>query len=109
MKALVDEARDRGDRIEVVAELTDDQVVFLSEHPEDFVGVRIVDTPVRFYVDGELAADVLGYIGRPNADDLEKPGIKPTDVLGKAGVERQYDGVIRGQSGTHQVPHQRPR
>ncbi len=99
VKALVDEARDRGDRIEVVGELTDDQVVFLSEHPEDFVGVRIVDTPVRVYVEGELAPDVIGYIGRPDADDLEKPGIKPTDVLGKAGVERQYDGVIRGESG----------
>ncbi len=99
VKELVDEARRRGDRIEVVSELTDEQVVFLSEHHEDFVGVRIVDTPVRVYVDGELAADVIGYIGRPNADDLEKPGVKPTDVLGKAGVERQYDGVIRGDSG----------
>ncbi len=95
----VEEARRRGDRIVVVPELTDEQVVFLAEHPEDFVGVRIVETPVRVYVNGELAPDVLGYIGRPDADDLEKPGIKPTDVLGKAGVEREYDGVIRGESG----------
>jgi len=95
----VDEARSRGDRIEVVNELTDEQVVFLAEHSEDFVGVRIVETPVRVYVNGQLAPDVIGYIGRPDADDLEKPGIKPTDVLGKAGVERQYDGVIRGESG----------
>jgi len=96
---LVEEARLRGDQVEVVAELTDEQVVFLSEHPEDFVGVRIVDTPIRVYVNGELAPSVIGYIGRPNADDLERPGIKPTDVLGKAGVEKQYDGVIRGESG----------
>ena len=99
IEELVEEARRRGDRIEVVPELTDEQVVFLSEHPEDFIGVRIVETPVRVYVLEELAADVIGYIGRPNADDLEKPGVKPTDVLGKAGVERQYDGVIRGESG----------
>jgi len=99
VKELVDEARSRGDRIEVVNELTDEQVVFLAEHSEDFVGVRIVETPVRVYVNGQLAPDVIGYIGRPDADDLEKPGIKPTDVLGKAGVERQYDGVIRGESG----------
>lgn len=99
IRDLVDEARRRGDRVEVVHELTEDQVVFLAEHPEEFVGVRIVETPVRVYVNGELAPDVIGYIGRPNADDLEKPGIKPTDVLGKAGVERQYDGVIRGESG----------
>ncbi len=95
----VEEARRRGDRIVIVPELTAEQVVFLAEHPEDFVGVRIVETPVRVYVNGELAPDVLGYIGRPDADDLEKPGIKPTDVLGKAGVEREYDGVIRGKSG----------
>ena len=99
IRDLVDQAQARGDRIEIVGDLTDEQVVFLMEHPEDFIGVRIVETPVRVYLDGEVFSDVIGYIGRPNADDLEKPGIKPTDVLGKAGVERQYDGVIRGESG----------
>ena len=99
VRDLVDQAQARGDRIEIVGDLTDEQVVFLMEHPEDFIGVRIVETPVRVYLDGEVFSDVIGYIGRPNADDLEKPGIKPTDVLGKAGVERQYDGVIRGESG----------
>jgi penicillin-binding protein 2 len=99
IEELVEEARRRGDRIVVVPELTDEQVIFLAEHPEDFLGVRIVETPIRVYVNGDLAPDVLGYIGRPDVDDLEKPGIKPTDVLGKAGVEREYDGVIRGTSG----------
>lgn len=99
IRDLVSEARRRGDRIEVVAELTNAQVVFLAEHSEDFVGLRVVDTPVRVYEDGKIAPDVIGYIGRPDADDLEKPGISSTDVLGKAGVERQYDRVIRGESG----------
>lgn len=96
---LVEDARLRGDRIVIVEELTEEQAVFLAEHPEDFAGVRIVETPVRTYVDGQLAPAIVGYIGRPDADDLVKPGIKSTDVLGKAGVELQYDGVIRGESG----------
>jgi penicillin-binding protein 2 len=96
---VVDRAQTSGDRITLASELTDEQALFLVEYREDFPGVSVVPQPVRVYPEGPLAAHVIGYIGRPDATDLEKPEIEPTDVLGKAGVERQYDFELRGTPG----------
>ncbi len=95
----VDRAQSSGDRLTLVSELSDSQALFLVEHREDFPGVSVVPQPVRVYPEGSLAAHIIGYIGRPDTTDLEKPEIGPTDVLGKAGVERQYDFELRGTPG----------
>jgi penicillin-binding protein 2 len=97
--AIIDDARARGDRITLVPELTDEQAVFLVEHSEEFPGVAVEPQPVRIYPEGELASHVIGYIGRPNDDDLERPGVQHTDLIGKIGVEREYDDLLRGTPG----------
>lgn len=97
--AAVDDARSRGDRVLLLADLTDEQVLTLVEYAEDFPGVSVEPQPVRTYPEGELAADILGYIGDPNETDIEKPDIGPTDTVGRAGVERQYDDDLRGTAG----------
>lgn len=98
LQHLLDDANS-GARITIASDLTDDQALFVVEHREDFPGVTIVPQPVRTYPLGELAAHVIGYIGRPDSEDLKKPSIASTDVLGKAGVERQYDAELRGEPG----------
>lgn len=89
----------QGGLVTVALDLTDDQATFIVEHREEFPGVNIIPQPVRTYPQGEVAAHVLGYIGRPNEKDLEREDIKGTDVLGKAGVESSYDTVLRGTEG----------
>lgn len=85
----------------VLAEdLTDLQALTLSEHREDFPGVAVIPQPVRDYPLGDLGAHILGYIGKPSEEDLEREGVKGTDVVGKAGVERVYDDLLRGTEGT---------
>ncbi|HEX9854020.1 MAG TPA: penicillin-binding protein 2 [Acidimicrobiia bacterium] len=99
VQEIVDEAKQRGDRLTVLGDLTRRQEVFLSERLDEFPGVSIVPQPVRLYPNGELGAHVIGYIGRPDEHDLEKPGVGPSDVLGKDGIERQYDDLLRGTPG----------
>lgn len=99
VRAAVDDARRRGDRITLVSNLTESQVLTLVEYAEDFAGVSVEPQPVRIYPEGELAADVIGYIGDPNEIDIQKPDIGPTDTVGRAGVERQYDDDLRGTAG----------
>ncbi|MGI9666457.1 MAG: penicillin-binding transpeptidase domain-containing protein [Acidimicrobiia bacterium] len=89
----------QGGLVTVGIDLTDDQATFIVEHREEFPGVNIIPQPVRTYPQGEVASHVLGYIGRPNEEDLERDDIKGTDVLGKAGVESSYDTVLRGTEG----------
>lgn len=97
--AILTDARDRGDRITLVAELNDEQSLFLVEHDELFPGASVVPQPIRVYEQGDLVPHVVGFIGRPDAADLEKSGISPRDLLGKAGVEREYDDILRGAPG----------
>ncbi|MGB5379575.1 MAG: penicillin-binding transpeptidase domain-containing protein [Acidimicrobiia bacterium] len=88
-----------GAQLILAKDLTEQQALTLVEHREDFPGVAVIPQPVRDYPNAELAAQVLGYIGKPSAADLERPDVKGTDVVGKAGVERYYDDQLRGTEG----------
>ena len=88
-----------GSQIILADDLGDAEALYLMEHREDFPGVAVIPQPVRSYPEGDLAAHVLGYIGKPNEDDLARPGVKGTDFVGKAGVERFYDDQLRGEEG----------
>jgi len=93
------ESANSGAQLILAKDLTEQQALTLVEHREDFPGVAVIPQPVRDYPNAELAAQVLGYIGKPSAADLERPGVKGTDVVGKAGVERYYDDELRGTEG----------
>jgi penicillin-binding protein 2 len=94
----IDTARLRGDRVALVEELTNDQAVFLVEHAEDFPGVSVEPQPVRIYPLHSLAADIVGYIGKPTQSDVDA-GASLTDLLGRTGVERQYNDLLAGTPG----------
>ena len=93
------ESANSGAQLILAKDLTEQQALTLVEHREDVPGVAVIPQPVRDYPNAELAAQVLGYIGKPSAADLERPGVKGTDVVGKAGVERYYDDELRGTEG----------
>ncbi|MDJ0791351.1 MAG: penicillin-binding transpeptidase domain-containing protein [Acidimicrobiia bacterium] len=89
----------QGGRVTVAEDISEVDATLIVEHREEFPGVSVIPQPVRTYPEGELAAHVIGYIGRPNEEDLEREDVKPTDVVGKAGVERSYDALLRGSEG----------
>ena len=88
-----------GAQLILAMDLSEERALLLLERREDFPGVAVIPQPVREYPGGDLAAHVLGYIGRPSAEDLERPGVRGNDVVGKAGVERFYDDELRGTEG----------
>jgi cell division protein FtsI/penicillin-binding protein 2 len=88
-----------GAQVTVATDLTEYEATFLAEHRETFPGVNIVPQPVRVYPEGDLAAHIIGYIGRPNETDLERENVKGTTFVGKAGVERFYDDQLLGTEG----------
>lgn len=77
-------------------------VAYLAEHSAEFPGVEVQAYSVRQYPKGTLAAHVLGYTGEISEDQLGSPefeGYDPTDVVGKAGAERAFEGVLQGDRG----------
>ena len=98
VELAIDQARHRGERLALIDELTGEQAIFLVEHAEDFPGVTVEPQPVRIYPRESLAADIVGYIGKPTETDVGS-GASLTDLLGRAGVERQYNELLAGTPG----------
>lgn len=88
-----------GARFPFGGEVSEATALFTLEHGEDFPGVVVEPLPVRTYPLVETAAHVIGYIGAPAESDLERPGITPNDRVGRFGIERYYDRLLRGTPG----------
>lgn len=97
--AIVDDAIARSDRRVISSDLDQEDAVYLAEHREEFAGVSVVPVPLRVYPYGNVASGVLGYIGRPDQADIDE-GASYTDILGKAGLEDEYDGDLQGVEGS---------
>ncbi len=74
-----------------------------AERASTLPGADLIVTPVRQYPQGTLAAHVLGYVNRDRAasDDeaLEQYYYYQPDTVGKQGVERSLDDLLRGSPG----------
>lgn len=79
-------------------------VVAIEENRLDLPGVVIQAEPVREYLHGALAGHALGYLGEITEAELRtRPDYRPGDLIGKTGVERTYDDLLRGQAGRLRV------
>src|SRR5689334_11626845 len=79
-----------------------DIVSVLEEHRLDFPRLIIQSVPKRFYPDGSIVASFVGYTGEITETELSDPkyaGYKPGQTIGKGGLEKQYENVLRGLEG----------
>jgi penicillin-binding protein 2 len=82
------------------------QIVALEEHRSELIGVEVDNEATRMYPNGELGAQVLGYIGEITGEELDKrkaQGYRLGDVIGKMGIESAYENDLRGTWGGQQV------
>lgn len=69
-------------------------------------GVRIQVSPQRYYLYGDFASHVIGYLGEINERQLlsgEYPNARTGDLIGKYGVEGNWQNYLTGVSGGRQV------
>jgi cell division protein FtsI/penicillin-binding protein 2 len=63
-------------------------------------GVMVGQQPRRRYPGGTLLGPVLGFAGVATAEDQQRwPGLPRGEVVGRSGLEQQYDAVLRGING----------
>src|SRR5215468_12758905 len=91
--------------IVVARDLDWSAVVALETHQLELPGVSVRVGPRRYYPYGPLAAHLLGYVGEVSETDLANgvTGYRPGDLLGKAGLEKNWDTELRGIPGGQQV------
>ncbi len=78
----------------------------IEEQNEYLPGINVSTVPIRSYVRGNLAAHILGYIGKIGDKELEKykdEGYTQNDDIGKAGIEAVFEEYLRGTNGTKKV------
>lgn len=86
----------------VLADASIDVVSVLEEHRLDYPRLIIQSVPKRFYPEGSIVAPFVGYTGEISERELNLPefeGYKPGQVIGKGGLEKQYESILRGQEG----------
>lgn len=69
-------------------------------------GVIIEAVPVRYYPYKQLSAHVLGFVGRISEEEYaarKEKGYHPNDLVGKDGLEREWESFLRGQDGGREV------
>jgi len=74
----------------------------IAEQSENLPGLVFQAEPTRKYSDLELARHLLGYVSEVSEEELKKnmaPRISAGSFIGKMGVEREYDQLLRGQDG----------
>ncbi len=100
-----DNAKEKGYPLEVLltypkGTLTDEQKAAITE--VNGLGVdesRL--TPVRHYPLKDDAAHIIGYMGSPAEDQIdEEKGITENSIVGKVGLEAQFEDVLRGTDGS---------
>lgn len=73
-----------------------------DEHPEFKIDIE----PARAYPYKRIASHVLGYISELSPQELDREkdrGYKLGDEIGKSGIEKQYESVLRGKPGVRSV------
>jgi cell division protein FtsI/penicillin-binding protein 2 len=82
------------------------EVTALVERSDQFPRAFIEQAYRRSYPAGSSAAQVVGYMGEISEgtlNELTPLGYRIGDIVGKAGLEKQYDNILRGRPGERLV------
>ncbi|MFY9323317.1 MAG: penicillin-binding protein 2, partial [Syntrophomonadaceae bacterium] len=91
--------------ITIIRDIPWELVVKLEENRQDLAGVLITVEPLRYYPGGDLAGHLLGYIHSINEEELAQAGegYSINSLIGKSGIEKQYETVLRGKDGARRM------
>ena len=99
-------ANAEGFRIALASGLKPEQVLRFREQASALPGAEVDVDILRSYPHGRLAAHVLGYTSGITEEEyaqLAAKGYRILDRVGRSGVEKQYEGHLRGEWGGQQV------
>jgi penicillin-binding protein 2 len=90
----------------LASELTSAQMARLAESQDELPGIDLEAQPVRDYPYRRMGSHVFGYVGLITEEEYKQRkgnGYTPNDVVGKDGLEAQYDAFLRGKPGGERI------
>jgi penicillin-binding protein 2 len=84
------------------------EVAAVEERRADFPGLYIESRPRRRYNGGEAIGHLIGYLGEITREELDSDAFadevyEPGLLVGKTGIEREYEGRLQGRKGVRYV------
>jgi penicillin-binding protein 2 len=93
--------------IPLVGGASQDLALKIMENSDLYPGIDVQSVPIRSYpsLAGENVAHVLGYVGSVTDEDLKNQNANyyRNEVVGKTGLETQYNQYLRGIPGVRTV------
>jgi len=104
LKARIDKFRGAPAFMPIVVKdnLTSEEVALIEARKFELPELNIDVESKRTYPFGKLGAHILGYLQELSPEEIktDPPGKRRWgDMGGKAGIERQYDGLLNGEDG----------
>ncbi|PYN11629.1 MAG: hypothetical protein DME05_23850, partial [Candidatus Rokuibacteriota bacterium] len=109
VSAIIDQQRARNpyEPVKVSAKpVARDIALVISERPELFPSVRVEAESIRSYIDATLYSPVIGYVGALTEDEYDSKraqGYLQTDIIGRTGLEWEYEQYLRGTYGWREI------
>jgi penicillin-binding protein 2 len=87
--------------------LSPSDLAFVESHrdPETFPEMELIESQRRLYPDNEILAHVIGYTGEISEAELDNPEYaryNQGQIVGKTGIEKQYNDILMGVDGERQ-------
>lgn len=95
-----------------LGEVPDEVIARVLDRPTRFRGMRVATNSKRAYPYGDLASHVIGFRSKPPENEQDAAtriatGQNTDTTVGRAGVERSYDRLLRGREGSEQIERRR--
>lgn len=77
-------------------------VANIAENSNNLPGVSWRSRPIRNYVETGSISHVIGYVGDITKEEINvmyNQGYKANSIVGKTGIEKQYDALLQGVPG----------
>jgi penicillin-binding protein 2 len=94
------------DLVRIAGDVDENTARLIAEAGFELPGVQIAVEARRQYTYGSLFSQILGYSGPVSADQLAQLkalGYLPDDLVGKTGLEAEYETELRGTYGSQNV------
>ncbi len=91
---------DKNPQVLIAQNLPHETIVLLESKIKDWPGFEIVNNTVRNYDSGSFFSHLMGYVGKVSQNELKIfDNYSVSDYIGKSGIEKTYETVLRGQPG----------
>ncbi len=87
-------------------DITADDLAFIEAHRNELPELDTIMAHRRLYPPKGFLAHLIGYVGEVSEEMLNSPRwdlYNPGDVVGKSGVELEYNSMLMGKNGSRQV------